>query len=107
MAITLTEAAADRVKQFLAGRDTAVGLRFGVRKSGCSGFAYVMDLADSVEPEDQVFETQDVKVVVDKQSLPYLEGTEIDFGGDRLSESFQFHNPNVRSECGCGESFGT
>ena len=106
MAITLTEAAASRVKQFLSGRDGAVGLRLGVKTTGCSGLAYVVDLADRIGPGDQVYESNDVKVIVDPKSLPYVDGTEIDFSGDRMSESFKFHNPNVQSQCGCGESFG-
>lgn len=106
MAITLTETAAQRVKQYLEARGTGVGLRLGVKTTGCSGMAYVVDLADSIEPEDQVYESNGLKVIVDPKSLPFIDGTEIDFGGDKLSESFKFHNPNVKSECGCGESFG-
>jgi len=104
--IELTSSAAERVRQFLGGRDHVAGLRLGVRKSGCSGFAYVMDIADEVSDGDQVFESQGVKVIVDARSLPFLDGTRLDFVRDGLSESFRFDNPNVKSECGCGESFG-
>lgn len=104
--IELTESAAERVRQFLAARNDAAGLRLGVRKSGCSGFAYVMDLADAVGDDDQVFDCHGVKVIIDARSLPMLDGIRLDFVRDGLSESFRFENPNVKSECGCGESFG-
>ncbi|MCS6765016.1 MAG: iron-sulfur cluster assembly protein IscA [Candidatus Protistobacter heckmanni] len=105
MAITLTERAAVHVNKYLAGRGKGVGLRLGVRTTGCSGLAYKLEYADSIEPEDKVFETQGVKVLVDPKSLPYLEGTELDFVRDGLNEGFRFQNPNVKDECGCGESF--
>lgn len=106
MAITLTENAAARVKQFLAKRGKGEGLRVGVRTSGCSGKAYVVEYADSVAPEDQVFESRGVKIIVDGKSLIYLDGTEVDFVREGLNEGFKFSNPNVKNTCGCGESFG-
>jgi iron-sulfur cluster assembly protein len=105
MAITLTPAAADRVRHFLTERGHGVGLRLGVRKTGCSGFAYVVNYADSVEPEDRVFDSQGVRVLVDAKSLELIDGTEVDFVRQGLNEAFRFRNPNVRGECGCGESF--
>ncbi len=105
MAITLTQAAADRVKTFLANRGTGVGLRLGVRTSGCSGMAYVIEFADEVDANDNVFEEHGVKVLVDPKSLVYLEGTELDYTREGLNEGFRFNNPNVKDSCGCGESF--
>src|SRR5262249_6302288 len=105
MAISLTSAAADRVKTFLAARGHGVGLRLGVRKTGCSGFAYVVNYADKVEPLDIVFEQLGVKIVVDPDSLSMIDGTEVDFVKHGLNEAFRFRNPNVKGECGCGESF--
>lgn len=105
MAISLTPAAADRVRHFLAERGRGVGLRLGVRKTGCSGFAYVVNYADAVLPGDQVFECQGVSVLVDAASLQLIDGTEVDFVRQGLNEAFRFRNPNVRGECGCGESF--
>lgn len=103
--ITLTETAAQRVKNHLQQRGAGVGLRLGVKTTGCSGFAYVVDYADAASAEDVVFEDQGVKVVVDRQSLPYLDGTQVDYVRQGLNESFKFKNPNVKDECGCGESF--
>ncbi len=105
MAITLTESAATRVKTFLDKRGAGVGLRLGVRTSGCSGMAYVLEFVDTVEDVDLVFEQHGVKVVVDPKSLIYLDGTELDFAKEGLNEGFKFNNPNVKDECGCGESF--
>jgi iron-sulfur cluster assembly protein len=105
MTITLTEAAANRVGKFLASRGKGLGIRLGVRTSGCSGMAYVLEFADEAEDDDVVFEDHGVKVVVDPKSLLYLDGTEVDFGKEGLNEGFKFNNPNVKSECGCGESF--
>ena len=105
MAITLTPSAAERVKDHLHQQDGVVGLRLGVKKTGCSGFAYVLDYARGESANDVVFEDQGVKVVVDRESLPYLDGTRVDYVRKGLNESFQFHNPNVKDECGCGESF--
>ena len=105
MAITLTPAAADRVRHFLSERGHGVGLRLAVRKTGCSGFAYVVNYADTVEPEDRVFDSHGVRVLVDAKSLELIDGTEVDFVRQGLNEAFRFRNPNVRGECGCGESF--
>ena len=105
MAISLTPAAADRVKSFLATRGKGLGLRLGVRKTGCSGFAYVINYADDSAAQDHVFEDQGVKVFVDPESLPLINGTTVDFVKQGLNEAFRFHNPNIKGECGCGESF--
>ena len=105
MAISLTESAADRVKSFLATRGTGVGLRLSVRKTGCSGFAYVVNYAESQQPGDTVFEDRGVRVFVDSASLDLLDGTTVDFVKQGLNEAFRFRNPNVKGECGCGESF--
>jgi len=105
MAITLTPAAADRVRNFLAERGHGVGLRLGIRKTGCSGYAYVVNYADAVELGDAVFDTQGVQVLVDPDSLKLIDGTVVDFVRQGLNEAFRFTNPNVRGECGCGESF--
>ncbi|MEJ0099349.1 MAG: iron-sulfur cluster assembly protein IscA [Pseudomonadota bacterium] len=105
MAISLTPAAADRVQKFLAARGQGVGLKLGVRKTGCSGFAYVINYADAVAPEDLVFEDHGVKVFVDPESLALIDGTTVDFVKQGLNEAFRFQNPNVKGECGCGESF--
>jgi iron-sulfur cluster assembly protein len=105
MAISLTPAAAERVRSFLASRGHGVGLRLGVRKTGCSGFAYVVNYADEVGADDAVFENSGVKVIVDSESLQLVDGTQIDFVRQGLNEAFRFSNPNVRGECGCGESF--
>ncbi len=106
MTVTLTETAAERVKQFLRERGKGVGLRVGVKKSGCSGFAYVVDLADDIGTDDTVYESNGVRVIVDRRSVPVLDGTRIDFARVGLNESFHYDNPNVKIECGCGESFG-
>jgi len=105
MSITMTPAAADHVRKFLANRGKGVGLRLGVRTSGCSGMAYVLEFADELESDDQVFEDQGVKVIVDPKSLLYLDGTELDYTREGLNEGFKFNNPNVKDACGCGESF--
>lgn len=105
MGITLTEAAAKHVRNFLANRGKGEGLRLGVKTSGCSGMAYVLEFADTVDEGDEVFESNGVKVVVDKKSLIYLDGTELDFTREGLNEGFKFNNPNVKDACGCGESF--
>ena len=106
MPITLTMPAAQRVQKFIQNANHGMGLRLGVKTTGCSGMAYVVDVAEMVNPEDTVFESNGVKVVVDAKSLPYVEGTEIDFAKDGLNEGFVYQNPNVKSLCGCGESFG-
>jgi iron-sulfur cluster assembly protein len=105
MAISMTEAAADHVRKFLANRGKGVGVRLGVRTSGCSGMAYVLEFADEVEAEDLVFENLGVRVIVDLKSLVYLDGTELDYTKEGLNEGFKFNNPNVKDSCGCGESF--
>ena len=105
MAIMLTESAADRVRTHLAQRGIGIGLRVGIKKTGCSGFAYVVNYADAINPEDAVFEAQGVKVVVDPTSLALIDGTTVDFVKQGLNEAFRFRNPNVKGECGCGESF--
>ena len=104
MAISLTQAAAERVKTFIASRGKGLGLRLGVRKTGCSGFAYVVNYADDAQAQDLVFEDQGVKVFVDPESLPLINGTIVDFVKQGLNEAFRFHNPNIIGECGCGES---
>ena len=105
MAILLTEPAAERVRNFITSRGKGVGLRLGVRTSGCSGMAYVLEFADEIADEDQVFDSHGVKVIVDPKSLLYLDGTEVDYGKEGLNEGFKFNNPNVKDACGCGESF--
>jgi iron-sulfur cluster assembly protein len=105
MAIKLTEPAANRVRNYLESRGHGVGLRVGVKKTGCNGFAYVVNYADNIEPADVVFEDRGVRVVVDKKSLELIDGTEVDFIKEGLNEAFRFRNPNVSGECGCGESF--
>lgn len=105
MSITLTQAAAERVTAFLSNRGKGIGLRLGVKTTGCSGMAYVLEFADEIQPEDQVFEDRGVKVIVDPKSLIYLNGTQLDFTKEGLNEGFKFNNPNVKGECGCGESF--
>ena len=105
MGITLSDSAADRVKRFLTNRGKGVGLRLGVKTSGCSGMAYVLEFVDEVNSEDQVFDDKGVKVIIDAKSLAYLDGTELDFVKEGLNEGFKFNNPNVKDECGCGESF--
>src|SRR5690606_18371044 len=99
MAVTLTERAAERVQKFLANRGKGVGLRLGVKTSGCSGMAYVLEFADEVRDEDQVFESHGVKVIIDTKSMLYLDGTEVDFAKEGLNEGFKFNNPNVKASC--------
>ncbi|MBA4141667.1 MAG: iron-sulfur cluster assembly accessory protein [Nitrosospira sp.] len=105
MAITLTENAAKQIRKQLARRGKGVALRVGVKKVGCSGFAYTFDYADDVRSGDQIFESWDANVVVDAASLPFLDGSRIDFVRQGLNDSFRFDNPNVDNTCGCGESF--
>ena len=105
MAITLTASAAKHVAGFLEKRGKGVGLRLGVRTTGCSGLAYKLEFVDEVKPEDVRFESHGINVVVDPKSLPYLDGTQLDFAREGLNEGFKFDNPNVKDECGCGESF--
>jgi len=105
MAITLTDSATDRVRTYLTKRGTGIGLRLGIKKTGCSGFSYVVNYADEVGADDVVFSVDDVKVIVDRQSLEIIDGTEIDYVREGLNEAFKFRNPQATGECGCGESF--
>ena len=105
MAVTLSESAARHVSNFIAKRGKGFGIRLGVKTSGCSGMAYKLEFVDNTETEDLVFESHGVKVVIDPKSLAYLDGTELDFVKEGLNEGFRFNNPNVKDECGCGESF--
>ena len=105
MAITLSESAANRVQKFLDQRGKGVGLRLGVRTSGCSGMAYTLEFVDETQPDDITFESFGVTVLIDPKSLIFLEGTELDFVREGLNEGFKFNNPNVKNSCGCGESF--
>ena len=103
--VTLTETAANHVSKYLNKRGKGVGLRLGVKTNGCSGMAYKLEYADSIGEEDLQFQSHGVTVLVDPKSLPYIDGTELDFVREGLNEGFKFNNPNVKSECGCGESF--
>jgi len=105
MGITLTDRAAEHVKGYLEKRGKGIGLRLAVRTTGCSGMAYVLEFADEIAVNDEVFEDNDIKVIIDKKSLVYLDGTELDFAKEGLNEGFRFNNPNAKDECGCGESF--
>ena len=105
MSITLSDSAAARVSSFLENRGKGYGLRLGVRTSGCSGMAYVLEFVDEPATDDTVFEDKGVKVVIDGKSLQFLDGTQLDFVKEGLNEGFKFTNPNVKDECGCGESF--
>ena len=105
MAISLTKSAAERVSKYLAARGQGVGLRLGVKKTGCSGYSYVINYADDVADEDVVFENRGIKIIVGPDALPLIDGTEVDFVKNGLNEAFSFRNPNVTGECGCGESF--
>lgn len=105
MSITLTEAAAARVQAFLDNRGSGVGLRLGVKTTGCSGMAYVIEFADEIDEADKVFSDKGINVLVDPKSLIYLDGTELDYTKEGLNEGFKFNNPNVKDSCGCGESF--
>ena len=105
MAISLTEAAAGQIRSHLEKRGHGLGLRLEVKTTGCSGMAYVLEFADDVEDDDQVFEDKGVKVVISPKSLAYLDGSELDYGREGLNEGFRFSNPNEKARCGCGESF--
>lgn len=105
MTITLSEAAARQIQRSMEKRGGGVGLRLGVRTSGCSGMAYVLEFADEIEENDRIFESHGVKVIVNPKALFYLDGTELDFTREGLNEGFKFNNPNVKNQCGCGESF--
>ena len=105
MAITLTETAANRVRTFLENRGKGIGLRLGVKTSGCSGLAYVLEFVDALNDDDEVYDIDGVKIIIDAKSFIYLQGIELDFVKEGLNEGFQFNNPNAKGECGCGESF--
>lgn len=105
MAVTLSERAAQHVAGFLSKRGKGIGIRLGVRTTGCSGMAYKLEFADELPEGDEIFESHGVKVFVDPKSLPYIDGTELDYAREGLNEGFKFNNPNVKNECGCGESF--
>ena len=105
MSITMTPPAAERVGTYLTNRGQGVGLRLGVKTSGCSGLAYVLEFVDEVNEDDSVFDQDGVKIIVDAKSLIYLDGTELDYTREGLNEGFKFNNPNVKDACGCGESF--
>ncbi len=105
MAIQMTEAAQSRINDFLAKDPGALGVRLGIKRTGCSGYAYTVDLADSVADDDRVFDQDGIRVVVDAKAMPFVDGTEIDYRRDGLNAAFVFRNPNATGECGCGESF--
>ena len=105
MAIHLSDIAAARVRHYLQNRGKGIGLRLGVKTTGCSGLAYVIEFVDELREDDEVFESNGVKVVVDRKSLVFLDGTEVDYAKVGLQEGFQFKNPNAKDACGCGESF--
>lgn len=105
MAITLTDRAADHVQRYMQKRGKGVGVRLGVKTTGCSGLAYKLEFADEILPEDQEFESHGVRVLIDPKSLAYLDGTELDYVREGLNEGFRFNNPNEKDRCGCGESF--
>ena len=106
MAVSLTEAAARHVTKYLAKRGKGVGVRLGVKTTGCSGLAYKLEYVDEVAPEDELFEQHGVKLMIDPKSLAYIDGTELDYVREGLNEIFKFNNPKAQHECGCGESFG-
>lgn len=105
MAVTMTERAARHVADFISKRGKGIGLRLGVRTTGCSGMAYKLEYADAVNPDDQQFESHGVRILVDPKSLAYIDGTELDFVREGLNEGFRFNNPKEKNRCGCGESF--
>ena len=105
MAVTLTDRAAEHVQRYIEKRGKGVGLRLGVKTTGCSGLAYKLEFADDIKPEDTTFESHGVRVLIDPKSLAYLDGTELDFVREGLNEGFKFNNPNEKDRCGCGESF--
>jgi len=105
MSVTMTPAATDRVKSFMANRGKGLGLRLGIKTTGCSGLAYVLEFVDDLNEDDTLFPINDVNIIIDGKSLVYLDGIELDFVKEGLNEGFQFTNPNAKGECGCGESF--
>lgn len=105
MSVTMTPAAAERVRTFITNRGKGLGLRLGVKTTGCSGLAYVLEFVDELNEDDKMFEIDDVNIIIDGKSLAYLDGIELDFVKEGLNEGFKFTNPNAKGECGCGESF--
>ena len=105
MTVSMTEAAAKHVSQFLEKRGKGIGLRVGVKTSGCSGMAYKLEFADVLEPDDQVFDSHGIKVIVDPKSLVYIDGTQLDYTREGIQEGFKFNTPNEKAHCGCGKSF--
>jgi len=105
MSVTMTPAATERVKSFMANRGKGLGLRLGIKTTGCSGLAYVLEFVDDLNEDDTLFPINDVNIIIDGKSLVYLDGIELDFVKEGLNEGFQFTNPNAKGECGCGESF--
>ncbi len=105
MAVTLTEAAARHIHKSLTKRGKGVGVRLGIKTTGCSGLAYKLEYVDAIAAEDSVFDAHGVKIIIDPKSLAYIDGTELDYVREGLNEGFKFHNPNERDRCGCGESF--
>jgi|TARA_B110000977_G_C10794983_1_gene384000 iron-sulfur cluster assembly protein len=105
MAITLSKVASERISEYMVSRGHGYGVRVGVRTTGCSGLAYIVEFVDDIEEHDTVFVSNDISIVVDAKGLTYLDGTELDYGRDGLNEGFKFNNPNAKDECGCGESF--
>jgi iron-sulfur cluster assembly protein len=105
MAVTMTSAATERVSSFMVNRGKGLGLRLGVKTTGCSGLAYVLEFVDELNQDDELFNINDVNIIIDGKSLVYLDGIELDFVKEGLNEGFKFTNPNAKGECGCGESF--
>jgi len=105
MAVTMTPSAAERVRSFLTNRGKGLGLRLGIKTTGCSGLAYVLEFVDELNEDDELFEIDDVNIIIDGKSLVYLDGVQLDFVKEGLNEGFKFTNPNAKGECGCGESF--
>jgi|TARA_B110000438_G_scaffold141112_1_gene136204 iron-sulfur cluster assembly protein len=106
MAISLTNAAVDRIKNYSSQvSENGINLRIGVKKTGCNGYAYVINYSDKIEDDDEIFIDHDIKIIVDKESLALIDGTEVDFYKEGLNEAFRFRNPKITGECGCGESF--
>lgn len=103
--IILSESAKTHIRHFLTKRGKGIGVRLGVKTSGCSGLSYLLEFVDKINEDDQVFDNDGVKIIVDEKSLVYLDGTALDFVKEGLNEGFKFHNPNSKDECGCGESF--
>ncbi|GAB6140805.1 iron-sulfur cluster assembly protein IscA [Methylosoma difficile] len=105
MSVTLTESAARQIQKQLSKRGKGIGLKLAVKKSGCSGYAYTLDYADQLNDDDTVFEAFDVKVIVPASDMPFLDGIQLDYRREGINEAFRFDNPNVKAQCGCGESF--